>query len=90
MHFYLKCYSGHIALQWFLIKHYSDYQYKKIQLYTSQVQKFCVFERYTTSVPQLLMCSVYANFSFGIIVLQVKKANIAFLIFFLLVYASCL
>ena len=26
-----KCNSGRIAIQWFHIKHYSDYQYTKIQ-----------------------------------------------------------
>ena len=39
MHFIAKCNSGRIAIQWFHIKHYLDYQYIKFQLYTSWVQK---------------------------------------------------
>ena len=39
MHFFAKCNSGLIALQWFHIKHYLDYQYAKFQPYTSRVQK---------------------------------------------------
>ena len=31
MHFSAKCNSGFIAIQWFHIKHYFDYQYTKIQ-----------------------------------------------------------
>ena len=31
--FSVKCNSGHIAIQWFHIKHYLDYQYKKFQPY---------------------------------------------------------
>ena len=42
MHFSAKCNSGRIAIQWFHIKHYLDYQYTKLQPYTFRVQK-CVF-----------------------------------------------
>ena len=38
--FSAKCNSGRIAIQWFHIKHYSDYQYTKFQPYTFRVQKF--------------------------------------------------
>ena len=34
MHFSTKCNSGRIAIQWFHIKHYLDYQYTKFQPYT--------------------------------------------------------
>ena len=53
MHFSAKCNSGRIAIQWFHIKHYLDYQYTKFQSYTFQVQKMCVFARYATLVPRL-------------------------------------
>ena len=53
MHYSAKCNSGRIAIPWVYIKHSFDYQYTKIQPYTSRVQK-CVFERYTISVPRLL------------------------------------
>ena len=53
MHFSAKCNSGRIAIQWFYIKHYFDYQYKKFQPYTFRVQKMCVFARYATLVPRL-------------------------------------
>ena len=36
-----KCNSGRIALQWFHIMRYLDYQYTKFQLYTFRVQKMC-------------------------------------------------
>ena len=42
MHFSAKCNSGRIAIQWFHIMHYLDYQYTKFQPYTFRVQK-CVF-----------------------------------------------
>ena len=42
MHFSAKCNSGRVAIQWFHIKHYLDYQFTKIQPYTFRVQK-CVF-----------------------------------------------
>ena len=42
MHFSAKCNSGRIAIQWFHIEHYLDYQYTKFQPYTFRVQK-CVF-----------------------------------------------
>ena len=53
MHFSAKCNSGRIAIQWFYIKHYLDYQYTKFQPYTFRVQKMCVFARYATLVPRL-------------------------------------
>ena len=53
MHFSAKCNSGRIAIQWFYIKHYLDYQYSKFQPYTFRVQKMRVFERYVTLVPWL-------------------------------------
>ena len=34
-----KCNSGRIGMQWFHIKHYIDYQYTKLQSYTSRVKK---------------------------------------------------
>ena len=54
MHFSAKCNSGRIAIQWFHIKYYLDYQYTKFQPYTFRVQKMCVFARYATLVPRLL------------------------------------
>ena len=53
MHVPAKCNSGRIAIQWFHIKHYLDYQYTKFQPYTFRVQKMCVFARYATLVPRL-------------------------------------
>ena len=53
MQFSAKCNSGRIAIQWFHIKHYLDYQYSKFQPYTFRVQKMCVFARYATFVPRL-------------------------------------
>ena len=53
MYFSAKCNSGRIAIQWFHIKHYLDYQYTKFQPYTFRVQKMCVFARYKTLVPRL-------------------------------------
>ena len=53
MLFSAKCNSGRIAIQWFHIKHYLDYQYTKFQPYTFRVQKMCVFARYATLVPRL-------------------------------------
>ena len=55
MHFSAKCNSGRIAIQWFHIKHYLDYQYTKFQPYTSRVQKMSVFARYATLVPRLIV-----------------------------------
>ena len=55
MHFSAKCNSGRIAIQWFHIKHYLDYQYTKFQPYTFRVQKMCVFARYATLVPRLFL-----------------------------------
>ena len=43
MHFSAKCNSGRIAIQWFHITRYLDYQYTKFQPYTFRVQKKCVF-----------------------------------------------
>ena len=40
MHFSAKCNSGRIAIQWFHIKDYFDYQYIIIQPYTSRVHFF--------------------------------------------------
>ena len=54
LHFSAKCNSGCIAIQWFHIKHYLDYQYTKFQPYTFRVQKMCVFARYATLVPRLI------------------------------------
>ena len=61
-----KCNFGRIAIQWFHIKHYLDYQYTKFQPYTFRVQKMCVFARYATLVPRLkvLNLSQNGNFSF--------------------------
>ena len=53
MRFSAKCNSGRIAIQWFHIKYYLDYQYTKFQPYTFRVQKMCVFARYATLVPRL-------------------------------------
>ena len=53
MHFFAKCNSGRIAIQWFHIKHYLDYQYTQFQPYALRVQKMCVFARYATLVPRL-------------------------------------
>ena len=53
MHFSAKCNSGRIAIQWFHIEHYLDYQYTKFQPYTFRVQKMCVFARDATLVPRL-------------------------------------
>ena len=69
MHFSAKCNSGRIAIQWFHIKHYLDYQYTKFQPYTFRVQKMCVFVRYATLVPRLVVDSkkslyFYSIFSF--------------------------
>ena len=50
-----KCIFGRIAIQWFHIKHYLDYQYTKFQPYTFRVQKMCVFARYATLVPRLVL-----------------------------------
>ena len=52
--FFAKCNSGRIAIQWFHIKHYLDYQYTNFQPYTFRVQNMCVFARYATLVPRLL------------------------------------
>ena len=54
MHFPANCNSGRIAIQWFHIKHYLDYQHTKFQTYTFRVQKMCVFARYATLVTRLL------------------------------------
>ena len=53
--FSAKCNSGRLAIQWFNIKHYLDYQYTKFQPYTFRVQKMCVFARYATLVPRLVI-----------------------------------
>ena len=55
MHFSAKCNSGRIAIQWFHIKHYLDYQYTKFQPYTFRMQKMCVFAWYATLVPRLIL-----------------------------------
>ena len=65
MHFFAKCNSGRIAIQWFHIKHYLDYQYTKFQPYTSRVQKMCVFARYATLVPRLLVDLFHAILNSG-------------------------
>ena len=59
MHFFAKCNSGRVAIQWFHIKHYLDYQYTKFQPYTFRVQKMCVFARYATLVPRLAVLVKY-------------------------------
>ena len=65
MHFFAKCNSGRIAIQWFHIKHYLDFQCTKFQPYTSRVQKMCVFARYATLVPRLLsILNIFNNISF--------------------------
>ena len=58
MQFSAKCNSCRIAIQWFQIKHYLVYQYSKFQPYTFWVQKICVFARYATLVPRLII-SIY-------------------------------
>ena len=66
MHFSAKCNSGRIAIHWFHIKHYLDYQYTKFQPYTFRVQKMCVFARYAILVPRLIEKRhniVFADFS---------------------------
>ena len=55
MRFSVKCNSGRIAIQWFHIKHYLDYQYTKFKPYIFRVQKICVFARYATLVPRLII-----------------------------------
>ena len=55
MHFSAICNSGRVAIQWFHIKRDLDYQYTKFQLYTFWVQNICVFARYATLVPRLLV-----------------------------------
>ena len=64
MHFSAKFNSGCIAIQWFHIKHYLDYQYTKFQPYTFWVQKMCVFARYATLVPRLSITIKYAPLSY--------------------------
>ena len=54
IHFTAKCNSGHIAIQWFNMRYYLDYQYTKIQPYTFRMQIFFVFARYATLVPRLV------------------------------------
>ena len=61
MHFSTKCNSGRIAIQWFHIKHYLDYQYTKLQPYTFRLQKMCVFARYATLVPPLYTRTIYCG-----------------------------
>ena len=41
MHFSAKCNSCQIAIQWFHIKHYLDYQYTKFQPYTFGCKNVC-------------------------------------------------
>ena len=41
MNFFAICNSGRIAIQWFHIKHYLDYQYTKFHPYTYRGQKMC-------------------------------------------------
>ena len=64
MHFSAKCNSGRIAIQWFHIEHYLDYQYTKFQPYTFRVQKMCVFARYVTLVPRLNIIYIDENKSY--------------------------
>ena len=63
--FSAKCNSGRIAIQWFHIKHYIDYQYTNFQPYTFRVQKMCVFARYATLVPRLITCYKYMFYAYG-------------------------
>ena len=65
MHFFAKCNSGRVAIQWFHIKHYLDYQYTKFQPYTFRVQKMCVFARYATLGPRLLIIFTLSKQAFG-------------------------
>ena len=60
MQFSAKCNSGRIAIQWFHIKHYLDYQYTKFQPYTFRVQNV-FFARYATLVPRLSCIVVDLN-----------------------------
>ena len=62
MHFYAKCNSDRIAIQWFHIKHYLDNQYTKFQPYTFQVQNNFVFAQYATLVPRLMIYINNINF----------------------------
>ena len=72
--FFAKCNSGRIAIQWFHIKHYLDYQYTKFQPYTSRVQKMCVFARCATLVPRLTVMLRLQNFFFrGILQSNYRK-----------------
>ena len=64
MHFFAKCNSDRIAIQWFHNKHYLDYHYTKFQTYTSRVQKMCVFARYATLVPRLIYIDKLISMSF--------------------------
>ena len=42
MHFIAKCNSGRVAIQWFQIEHYLDYQYTKIPaVYFSGAKNVC-------------------------------------------------
>ena len=49
MHFSAKCIPGHIAIQWFHIRHDIDYQSTK-KLYTSRCKIKCDFARYATKM----------------------------------------
>ena len=102
MHFPAKCNSGRIALHWFHIKHYLDYQYTKFQPYTFRVQKMCVFARYATLVPRLvtlrtaivrfkqcgkILCSFMAeSVKFGFISCSLRKVECTCYATFILVH----
>ena len=45
VHFSAKCNSDRIAIQWKHIMDHFDYQYTKIQPFTTRVQNFCAFAR---------------------------------------------
>ena len=76
-----KCNSQRISIQWFHIKHYSGYQYTKIQPYQTRVHFFCHFARYAISVPQLLAihnkrsitCNIHVHIFFSAVLIKNKK-----------------
>ena len=56
--FSAKCNSCRIAIQWFHVKHYLDYQYAKFQPYTFRVQKnvcFCTIRDFGSPTIMLSM-----------------------------------
>ena len=62
MHFSAKCNSGRIAIQWFHIKHYLDYQYTKIPaLYLSGAKYVCFCTIRDFGSPT----TYYSNYKYG-------------------------